>query len=307
MSYQIITDADMQEYLRFSLRHAKHLGRQLPGELWHYTDANGLIGILRSQKLWSTQVACLNDTLELKYFGDLIHSAVKERRKVNSDPAIDPLFGAADELLAQRHFTAAGQFVICFSEVQDDLGQWRGYGGGECGYAIGFDSAALMQAATRRSHTLLMPMNYADSIHSFIVADVIRMAEIYYRQGLTRGDPDLWAREFVMAFADALSITAANVKHPQFAGEEERRIVTLLQPGEHQQLEFRQRRTLLARHLPIDLTTGDGVAPRLPITRIFIGPGPVQKVSKISVGDLLVQCGYQNIPVEMSGIPYRIP
>jgi len=182
-----------------------------------------------------------------------------------------------------------------------------GYGSGECGYAIGFNSAALMQAASRRPSMLLMPMNYTDSIHSFVVADVMRTAEIYYRQGLTRGDPDLWAREFVLAFADALSITAANVKHPQFSGEVERRIVTLLQPGEHQQLEFRQKRTLLARHLPVDLTTGEGAARRLPITRVYVGPGPAQKVSKISVGDLLLKYGYQNIAVEMSSLPYRIP
>jgi hypothetical protein len=150
-------------------------------------------------------------------------------------------------------------------------------------------------------------MIYADSIHSFVVADVIRMSEVYYRQGLSRGDPDLWAREFVIAFADALSITAANVKHPKFSGEAERRIVTLLQTGEHQQLEFRQKRTLLARHLPIDLTTEEGDTKRLPITRIFVGPGPAQKVSKISVGDLLLKCGYQNIAVELSDIPYRLP
>ena len=150
-------------------------------------------------------------------------------------------------------------------------------------------------------------MNYTDSIHSFVVAHVIRMAEIYYRQGLTRGDPDLWAREFVLALADALSITAANVKHPQLTGEAERRIVTLLQPGEHQQLEFRQKRTLLARHLPIDLSTGEAAARRLPIARIYVGPGPAQKVSKISVGDLLLKYGYQSIAVEISSVPYRMP
>lgn len=218
---------------------------------------------------------------------------------------IEPLFRAADELLAQRDFTAVGQFVTCFSEAKDDLAQWRGYGGGECGYAIGFSSAAIRQAVSL--NTLLMPMIYADSIHSFVVADVIRMAEIYYRQGLARGDPDIWAREFVFAFADTLSITAANVKHPQFSSEAERRMVTLLQPGEHVQLEFRQKRTLLARHLPVDLITGEGEARRLPITRVYVGPGPAQKVSKISVGDLLLKYGHQNVDVELSNIPYRLP
>jgi hypothetical protein len=308
MDYQLITDADVQEYYRFCLHHAQHLGRVLPDELWHYTDANGLIGILQSGKIWTTQVTCLNDTLEQRYFGDLVHAAVKQRRTVNTDPAIEPLFRVADNLLSERDFTAMGQFVACFSEAKDDLGQWRGYGGGECGFAIGFSSQGIMRANSRRVNTLLMPMIYADSIHSFVVADVIRMSETYYRQGLSRGDHDLWAREFVIAFSDALSITAANVKHPKFSGEAERRIVTLLQPDEHQQLEFRQKRTLLARHLPIDITSEGSDAKRLlPITRIVVGPGPAQKVTKVSVGDLLLKFRYQKIEVELSNIPYRLP
>ena len=217
MNYQLITDADVQEYYRFCLHHAQHLARVLPDELWHYTDATGLIAILESKKIWATQVTCLNDTLEQRYCGDLVHAAVKDRRKVNTDPVIEPLFRAADELLGERDFTTVGQFVACFSEAKDDLGQWRGYGGGECGYALGFSSKGIMSAINRRPNTLLMPMIYADSSHSFVVADVIRMSEIYYRQGLSRGDPDQWAREFVMAFADALGIGSER-KAPKIFG-----------------------------------------------------------------------------------------
>ena len=35
-----------------------------------------------------------------------------------------------------------------------------------------------------------------------------------------------------------------------------------------------------------------------PISRIYVGPGPSHTVSKISVGDLLVQQGYSGVPVE---------
>jgi hypothetical protein len=220
---------------------------------------------------------------------------------------IEPLLRVADETLDQRDFSTYGQFVACFSETKDDLGQWRGYGGGECGYAIGFSSRGILDAISRRTSTVLLPMIYASDIHSFVVADVIRMAEEYYKQGISLGDLELWARGFVTAFGETLTVTAANVKHPQFSGEAERRIVTYLQPGEYKQLEFRQKRTLLARHLPIDLTTGEDDSRCLPITRIFVGPGPAQQVSKISVGDLLLKHEYQNIPVELSTIPYRLP
>lgn len=307
--YKFVRPEDIEEYHRFCLHHARSFGRALPEEIWHYTDANGLIGILQTGKMWATQVSCLNDTLEQRYFGELVHQAVKERRMQNIDSQLEPLFRVADEALGNLDFTAAGQFVACFSEAEDDLGQWRGYGGGECGYAIGFRSQAVLEAIKTRPHALLLPMGYADDIHSFIVAEVIKWAEIYCRQGLGRGvsDPIAWAAEFVTAFGDALTMIAATVKHPKFSGERERRIATFLQEGEHGQLIFRQKRTLLARHLPLSLTVEVEGAQRLPITRIYVGPGPSQKVSKVSVGDLLLQQGHGGIPVEISKVPYRVP
>jgi hypothetical protein len=307
-SYQYIRPEDIEEYQRFCIHHVRAFGRNRPEELWHYTDANGLIGILKTGHIWATQVSCLNDTLEQRYFGELVHAAVKARRKQIVDPLVEPLFRIADDELDNLDLTSAGQFVACLSEAEDDLGQWRGYGGGECGYAIGFRSQAILDAITRRPSTFLLPMGYADNIHNFIVADAIRCAEIYFRNGLRPHlPPDLWAREFVSAFGNELSIISALVKHPKFSGEAESRIATLLQAGDHDQLVFRPKRTLLARHLPLDLATETDGMRLLPITRIFVGPGPAQKVSKISVGDLLLQCGYQNIPVELSCVPYRVP
>ena len=307
-AFQHVRAEDIQEYQRFCIHHIRAFGRDLPAELWHYTDASGLVGILKSGQIWATQVSCLNDTLEQRHFGNLVHDAVKAHRRQNPDPLFEPLYRAADDLLENRDFTTDGQFAACFSEAEDDLGQWRGYGGGECGYAIGFKSQGILDALKRRPGALLLPMGYADSIHSFIVTDVLRLAEIYFRNGLTRSlPPDAWAQEFVAAFGYELNIIAAVVKHPKFAGEAERRIATLLQVDEYDQLIFRQKRTLLARHLPLNLATDIDGARRLPITRIYVGPGPAQQVSKISVGDLLMQCRYQNISVELSRVPYRVP
>jgi hypothetical protein len=97
-------------------------------------------------------------------------------------------------------------------------------------------------------------MNYDEKTHNFLVDEVLRMAQVYFLDGLKRGLPDVekWAREFFMAFATELDIFACLIKYPKFSGEAERRIVTL-QMGEHELLKFRQKRTLLARHLPLDL------------------------------------------------------
>jgi hypothetical protein len=110
-------EQDRLEYRLYRDSLIARFGRLVPDELWHYTTADGLIGILKSGHIWSTQVACLNDTLEQLYFGNLVHDAVKIRRAQNTNTDLEPLYRMADLGLATREFSAHGQFVACFSEV----------------------------------------------------------------------------------------------------------------------------------------------------------------------------------------------
>lgn len=306
-----VRDEDKEEYQRFCLHHLASLGRAPVDTLWHYTDADGLIGILKTGKLFATQVTCMNDSLEQRYFGDLVHEAVRLEVLKNVDQNLAVLLRVADSALGKRDFATAWHFVTCFSEVEDDLGQWRGYGGGRCGYAIGFSFSGILDALKARPGALLLPMHYDDQHQKFLVDEVVRMAQHYFLQGVSRGLPDIerWAGEFLAAFAWEFDIFASITKHPKFASERERRIATALRVGEHKDLEFRQKRTLLARHLPIDLTVGVAGARRLPITRVYLGPGPAQRVTQVSVGDLLLKYGYgkDTIPIELSKVPYRVP
>jgi hypothetical protein len=306
---EYVREEDRQEYLRFAAHHLRSFGHPPVSEIWHYTDAEGLVGILKSGQLWCTQVSCLNDCLEQRYFGDLMHAAVKARRAKNTDTNLAILLRIAEESLGGRDFSAAGNFVACFSEVEDDLGQWRGYGGGQCGYSVGFRFDGILEALKARPSAFLLPMHYEDAGHQFLVGEVLRWAEQYFLQGVQRGLPDVerWAREFLAAFAMQLLPFEAIIKHPKFNSEREHRILIVLQPGEHAQLEFRQRRTLLARHLPIGLTVNSGTAKLLPLTRVYVGPGPNQRVSQVSVGDLLLKHGYAGVPIDLSKVPYRVP
>jgi hypothetical protein len=304
---EYVRDEDKREYLRFALHHIRSFAHTPVSEIWHYTDAEGLIGILRSGQIWCTQVSCLNDSLEQRYFGDLLHTAIKALRAKNTDSNLAVMLRIADEAFDRRDFAVTGHFVACFSEVEDDLGQWRGYGGGQCGYAIGFRFDGILEALKVRPSAILLPMHYEDMGHQHLVGDVLRMAEQYFLQGVERGLPDIerWAREFLDAFAAQLDVFSSIIKHPKFISEKEHRIVTLLQSGEHMQMEFRQKRTLLARHLPINLTVNAGKL--LPLTRVYVAPGPAQRVSQVSVGDLLLKYGYGGLPVELSKVPYRVP
>ncbi|MGB6828967.1 MAG: DUF2971 domain-containing protein [Terracidiphilus sp.] len=154
-------------YQAFILEVAKELGAmQCPPDkmLWHYTNGAALISILNSNEIYSTQISCLNDSTELKYGSRLFHTALNDlRTETGNDELSKKLLDGAT-----RHFEenlgyspASFHFVSCFSEEKDDLSQWRAYGGGENGYAIGFLAADLCGIP----NSMLVRVNYDSELH----------------------------------------------------------------------------------------------------------------------------------------------
>jgi hypothetical protein len=74
-------------------------------------------------------------------------------------------------------------------------------------------------------------------------------------------------------------------------------VVRRLQPDDTYKLQFRQKSSLMSRHLPLAYPPGDLALPEnekpwtLPIKEILVGPARNLEVSRISVGDLLIVCG----------------
>lgn len=136
-------------------------------QLWHYTTASGLYGILNSQQLWATHIHYLNDAEEFSGFFDrkLLHllkegvqEGIAEASKTPEGLKLIKKAGGKAELEKNvpqgllstlRETTLSFQVYItsfCSPSSQDSvdglLSQWRGYGT-DGGYAIVFDTNAL--------------------------------------------------------------------------------------------------------------------------------------------------------------------
>jgi hypothetical protein len=310
--FKYIEDSDRAEYSNFCSHHIRTYGRAPVDQVWHYTTADGLIEIIKTGKIFATHTSCLNDTKEQRYFGDLLHAATKKLMLINKDTQLAILLRVACDSLERRYFSTSWHYVACFSETEDDLGQWRGYGGGTCGYALGFTFLGLMETTKRRPGAMFLPMQYADEKHRFVINDLLVNAEKYFKCGILSKnimEIEQWAIEFVIAFAVKLDIFASLTKHPSFIREMERRLVVPFLEIDRSEIVFRQKQTLLSRHLPIDITIQVDERPRLPLTSIYVGPGSssAQRVSQVSVDTLLRKHGYENVPVTISAIPYRTP
>jgi hypothetical protein len=303
-----VQPADKEQIQRFVQGQIIRLVKPAPLEIWHYTDASGLLGILKTGGFWFTQSACLNDTAEQRYLGDRIHEHVKEKLRTNLPEPWAAMLRAADFGLTGRDFSTTWHHVACFSAVEDDLSQWRGYGGGECGFAIGLDARRLNSALKKyRNEAIFVRMIYDEAEHERLARETLAFGLDFFVEKFAekvRMDVDVAAMQFLEALGSGVDILATMTKHPKFFREEEWRMVAAFQNDDFKKLEFRQKRTLLARYLPIALTA-DGE--KLPITRIYVGPGVAQRVSQISVDAILKKYDYPEIKIEISKVPFRIP
>lgn len=106
--------------------------------LYHYTDGQGLRGILESGRLRFTDYRHLNDPSELRHGIEMAHDAARLLGSGANDRACLFLETFVDLLRPENFNTALEFFIASFSRARDDLGQWRAYADNGRGYAIGF-------------------------------------------------------------------------------------------------------------------------------------------------------------------------
>jgi hypothetical protein len=278
--------------------------------LWHYTSGAGLLGIIETGTLFATQVSCLNDSTEVRYGSQLFCDAlVAVRQKHSGDAVINEFLERITATFVEDPSKPSHApnmyFVTCFTDQGDDLSQWRAYCGDENGYAIGFRAQGLFG----NQNSLVARVNYTSDQHKAVAEQVADATVQFFRDGLENNraaSPAEWAAEFVPVWTNWIGRLAPLVKNEAFQAEHEYRVVHQLQLNEMGQVRFRQRKTLMSRHLP--LVFPHPAAPRfpmLPIHGVRIGPTHHKEITRISVDTLMMQMGYGTGHVSVSDIPFQ--
>jgi Protein of unknown function (DUF2971) len=118
------------------------LGGMTPKVVYHYTDANALLCILKDCAIRATDFRHLNDTQEIKYgWSEFLETLGHGRDEPSefSDAYAAQLLSINDAGAENLESLGDSVFVACFSERPDDLNQWRSYADDGRGVALGFD------------------------------------------------------------------------------------------------------------------------------------------------------------------------
>ncbi len=113
-----------------------------PDIIYHYTNYEGLRGILEKQDLWVSNIFRMNDPSELTYGLQTLYETLETEIKGNGT-AWDRFLSDFRNTLRDRIEDIGVHLICCFSGNGDELGQWRAYADDGRGYCVGFDSSAL--------------------------------------------------------------------------------------------------------------------------------------------------------------------
>jgi hypothetical protein len=206
------------------------------GNLYHYTSAEGLLGIIESRCLYASLAYLLNDASEVSYGCGIVLSAIDKVRSTCSAAALIQRLlndlSAGFSFESNRATWAHSIFVACFCENDNLLSQWRAYGksgGYSLGLAISTSSTKLHPEPKTYTNRLIKVVYDPDAQIQACVSlltDIARAVE-GIGNAVARQNQYSFRRyeNFYELVQDLIIETIVAFKNPAFSGEQEWRLV----------------------------------------------------------------------------------
>jgi hypothetical protein len=273
-----------------------------PELLWHYTGAEGLLGIVSEGQFRATDVFFFNDSSEVHYTLELIERALPEVRSVlDPGPATQVLDGIIEQIGALRRSPEFPyrMYAVCFCEEPDLLSQWRGYGALGGGFALGFSYQAMVDCISKTelgvSRIWYDPADQSQLIRETVVCACKTLLRVSAKVEQRRNIRDL-ARQAASYAFKILCIIAVSLKSPAFREEREWRVIDYA--SLERTASFLVRRGIVVPYVSLSL-------PLSALRRVQIGPTLEPKSAQRSVKEVLRSYRIDGVTVDCSAIPLR--
>jgi len=267
-------------------------------KIYHYTDLNGLKGIVENKSFWATSMQFLNDSEEIIHGMESIKNALPKLRGDIPDYILDSLISGMKKYDKRL---SSNVFNISFCQKPELLSQWRGYANAQ-GVCLEFDRKELLDSLNfdERDHVA------AEVIYSSKENPGIPVTQI---KELFRKIQSLDSEDYNNYLDDAssgkfLSTLIPFMKNDSFSEEKEFRIVIYSWARVHG-LEFRINKNGLIPYIEVSGRKDDDNRSKIPIKKVTIGPGPNADFMAQGVRRFLDYHLYGDTEVEQSQTPYR--
>lgn len=285
----------------------------LEDKIFHYTDLNGLIGILENKGFWLSEAKFLNDSEELyngvKLTIELINKLISKPRYL--------IFKDVLEKTIQKlqKYDFKNNYIASFSTKSDDLNQWRAYAKNGNGVCICFDT----KVKTTFPHFnignvwQLHKVIYNDKIKFWILHSIIFKYFYEYKKDLRERCEYLDIDDYIQSLTNSLIRVFINFKNKAFESEQEVRLVYFMgNPLDiFNKKYYRNVNNIIVPYIcTYDTKLKNETGTKhdidlIPISEIIVGSSIHQEVTLDSIKNFINDIGYNSNIVKSSTIPYR--
>jgi hypothetical protein len=269
--------------------------------LYHYTNLEGLQGIIANNDLWLTHAQYCNDEEELTHGLRIAQSVVQEQIQLNN-PAHKEYLDELAKLLSGPQIDPV--HICCFCEKDNLLSQWRAYAANGTGVSLEFETAGFGFVTGPDCPATMGLMRFWKVFYiPETQRKIIRSAINYYPKFESTASPLDWARWTI----EAIRFFLPTFKNEAFTEEAEWRLIFTSAATNPVYPAYRVSRGMLIPHYRLsEIATSLGQGGKmLPLTAVRIGPSPNKRLNAASARSLLDRYGYNNVRVEISDSPYR--
>ena len=306
-------------------------------KLWHYTSANGLMGIVRNTPeergnlhFWFTRSDCLNDTSEGYHILDLYKNMLEDLLKnkeinksffdsvkdaeISNYQLINFPVPSKDGCLYESMIDSAPchAYICCFSLKEDSLDMWRYYSKGDGGYGLGLYSYAFFefeeyQYGNYNENDMFSCMSsfkviYKDSEKRKILKEIIIDTYSAY-QNSDSDEKEEKSKKFIQY---ALKTLQYRFKHECYSSEQEFRFVFYLPYSKPKDLKnklpevkYRNQNGILVPYIEIVLKDASSI-----LNEVWISPFVGNMGVLDTTSEYLSQCGF-SCKIKLSRLPVR--
>lgn len=289
------------------------------GVAWHYTSAEGLLGILAHNHIWASAPQVLNDSSEVLFGVNLVREVLEDLTSILPSRFHGYMRRVVDDSWIESIQSQC--FVTSASKESDLLNQWRYYANAD-GFAVGFDtggswgSRAVMSGvgSARPTPTLFTPVVpgwhdvvYEGDSQRRLARNGLLFASVKPPTASDRwlDRPEEWD-ELVGHTRLLLNTVPLTVKHSAFADERELRYIG---GASNNEVRFRTSNGRIVPYTTVaaleSLSSRDEPDRQFPIVEILCGPGCRPGTDDI-VRRALKHHGFKDVKIRFSEAPLSL-
>lgn len=307
--------------------------------LYHYTNIEGLYGILESDSLWASNINFINDSSEYTYGISLFENVATQKRSKFKSKLLCEVLENITELL---NIGKENTYCASFCENKDLLSQWRGYAASSTGVAVGFKNISFSiinkyyedrVVASISSKPYKVIYGYEEGLK--YIEGLFNKLDCFLMNLVNNGDiDDINDKQLIKSLVCSISGIVPLFKDEAFIEENEWRIATCIDNnalfGISAHTKFRTRGNVLLPYISLypnhwdeffelyteedEVGTGTfdketldkfSIGKRLPIKEIIIGPSATQELTASSLKLYIRVKNIDDILVSYSKIPFR--